>query len=681
MYTSNTFCIGFGRALSTKEEKDFVKTTKEAEKVLNIDNSTTLLKIYTTSMPSPLKSDTGQGKLSSPYTKEFLKTMSIYTGATAIKVMPNGKFDKNGKIDKYGNICHSIPYLRQALTLGEDTINIEELTTKEWGNIVNKNDFFELTENNKNSLTKNYIKQFSYTGTKVLDMEEVSKKLVDRNWLNYENEFGKNQDYPILKPLKGAYKNVMNPKNDVQLSLKKEFEEFKQKPINKFYERIAIASFMDKGEIPYNFFENFENSPQKQEQYKILKEKHSEDVDFFKFNQFIAKKQLQNVKKELNSEGKELWGDCQIGFGVDEINAFPDAFIKNASIGWGLPAIKYEEITDEKSEAHKLFKQKLEFFLENYDGIRFDVGWAYINPLIKHRDDEGNLIKTEHKSMDDKILNFIDKTAKEVKGEKFNTVKNLVYEGDAGYEDFHYIDENTKRLKPFLKNHTLVLTGQYQNLNGEGWNNPEFFDKTGLENYITGHNHDNQNLRLFSENYKDPNRENNIKVLSKLLHIPQETLQQPAEFVKGKFAELFISKNRHLMFYDVMGSKDILDCDNNSSETYRVRLNENWEKEFHTNLQNNNGFNLMEALCTAMKAKGKDKEYPELYKKADNFAQILREKGALTRQEADYNEKLTYNESNTEVNTHKTEQQMKHNQKFITKLANALSSIVNKNLS
>ena len=276
--------------------------------------------------------------------------------------------------------------------------------------------------------------------------------------------------------------------------------------------------------------------------------------------------------------------------------------------------------------------------MENYDGLRFDVGWSYINPLIKHHDNNGNVTQIEHLNMDDKILNFIDETAKKVKGEDFNTIKNLVYEADASFEDFHYKDESTQKLKPFLKNHTLVLTSQYQHLNGEGWNNPEFFEKVGLENYMTGHNHDNQNLRLFSENYKDPNREQNIKVLSKLLHIPEETLKNPDEFVKGKFAELFLSNNRHIMFFDVIGKKDTLDKDDNYKETYRFRLNENWEEEFHTNLQNNQGFNLMEALCTTMKAKGIDKKNPQLYEKADSYAKILREKGALTRHEADCNE-------------------------------------------
>ena len=211
----------------------------------------------------------------------------------------------------------------------------------------------------------------------------------------------------------------------------------------------------------------------------------------------------------------------------------------------------------------------------------------------------------------------------------------------------HFINPETMKVEPFLKNHTLVLTSQYQNLHGWdglGWNNPEFFEKISLDNYTIGHNHDTQNLRLFSENLKDENRKYNTEVLSKLLKLPKETLQNPEEFVKAKFAELFLAKNQYMMFYDVMGRKDVLDTNTNSSDTYRTRLGNDWEQEFHSNLQKNRGFNLMEALGSAMKAKGKDKEYPQLYEKINKFARILRDKGALTRQEADNNEKIVITE-------------------------------------
>ena len=404
MKTAAIGSVSFGRALSSQEELDFIKTAKEAKSVLKIDEGTTLFKIYTPSMPAPVQSDTGQGKLSSPYTRDYLRTMSVYTGLDAIKIMPNGKFDKNGDVTPGGNKYSSIPYLRQSLTLGEDTINIEELTTPEWGNIVPKNEFKKLTDNNARTMRINRV--------------------------NYENELGETKDYPILKPLKNAYNSVINPQNNVQADLKKEFEEFKKKPINKFYDRIAIVPFMEKGELPFDFFENFDKSPQKQEQFESLKQKHSEDIDFFKFNQFIALKQQNKVKKELNAQGKELWGDCLIGFGKNEILAFPDAFEKNKTIGWGFSSIKYDEILDKNSEAHKLFNQKLEFFFENYDGVRFDVGWAYVNPKII--DVKNGNRTVEHKQMDDKILNYIDETAKRVKGESFDT-KKLVYEADAAF--------------------------------------------------------------------------------------------------------------------------------------------------------------------------------------------------------------------------------------------------------
>ena len=46
------------------------------------------------------------------------------------------------------------------------------------------------------------------------------------------------------------------------------------------------------------------------------------------------------------------------------------------------------------------------------------------------------------------------------------------------------MNAETKQIKPFLKNHTLVLTTQYQNIDGwdgMGWNNPDFLKQVGFD--------------------------------------------------------------------------------------------------------------------------------------------------------------------------------------------------------
>lgn len=594
--------ISFGRALSTKEEKDFTKTAKAAKKALGIDDGTTIFKIYAPSLPMNKQEDTGLGKLYSEDGLNFLRTMNVYTDADADKVMPNGKFDDINIKRGY------IPYLRGALTIGEDCINFSSLVHDEdFGGIVSESEFNKFVENNNSSHKP--------------------------NWVNYENELGFDSDYPILELLESAYQRVLNPQNDSQKELLERFNEFKNKDICKVYDRLAVASLIIKGELPENFFSGFETSPEKKIEFEKLKKEHAKEIDFFKFSQFISQEQHKKAKTIINEQGRDLWGDCLINFGKYEQLAFPDAFTKDASCGWGIPVLNYDTIFDENSQTHCLFKNKLEFFLENYDGIRFDVGWSYINPKIEHKNAE-----IEHKNFEDKLLKFIDKTAKSVKGKDFDTRK-LVYEADASFEDFSYIDPKTKKVKPYLKNHTLVLTSQYQNLHGWdgiGWNNPEFFKTIGMDerDYTLGHNHDVLNLRGLSEQESDL-KDENISVLSHLLKIDKKKLADPKTFVKAKFAQLFLAKNRYMMFFDVLGTKDVLDSQTEGTHEYRTRISDNWEREYHTSLQSDNGFNLMESLQMAMKAKGLDKKNKSVYKKVEYFSNLLKQSGVKTRLEAD----------------------------------------------
>ena len=69
--------------------------------------------------------------------------------------------------------------------------------------------------------------------------------------------------------------------------------------------------------------------------------------------------------------------------GVEQ-QVFPDAFLdKSIGIGWGLPALNIFDLRDkDDSPAHKMLKAKVTHYLTQYDRIRFDVGWQYMNPKL-----------------------------------------------------------------------------------------------------------------------------------------------------------------------------------------------------------------------------------------------------------------------------------------------------------
>ena len=110
------------------------------------------------------------------------------------------------------------------------------------------------------------------------------------------------------------------------------------------------------------------------------------------------------------------------------------------------------------------------------------------------------------------------------------------------------------------------------------------------------------------------------------------------EWIKAKFAHLFLAKNIKLFFMDVFGRKEQFDSQaNNGKNNYRYMIPSDYEKSYHTAVQNGNGFNIYDSLTKAMKAKGLDKDNKKLYKDLNKLSKKLYKKGALTEAEANKN--------------------------------------------
>lgn len=601
MNIQNRDNISYKAALTASMKKDYTLTVKSAKKLLGIDNGLSLLKIHSGSMPYLPMFDTGIGKLNSRIAVDFIKFMKLYTDVNAVKVFPSGQTTKN-----WGH--YYCPYLKTAVTFGEENINLNNIIENKdyYGNILDYKDIKVLKDDKKNPYA-----------------------------INYEQELGLDENYPILGPLKTAYNNykagLSTPK------LEQDFNNYKQQPIvNSTYTRLALYPFIHKKEK--NLFKNFEYSPQNQAKFENYKKQYKDEIDFFHFRQFLAQKEHDEAKSKINQTGTDLFGDCLIGFAPQEVWAHPDAFINKTCIGlydWGLPALKFKEILNNSSEANKVFDEKLSFFLKNYDGIRFDVGWCYAIAQVGKKGKE-----PEHIDMKRSLYDYIEKRAKDIKGEDFNT-KKLIYEMD-GFEKMFTGWEN-KKPKPIanIKNIVNVLTTEYEYSNGIGWGSPEFFLKTGIteDELIMGtNNHDGANLRALAEQTQTKYTQlvkDNSTVLSKIFKIPkQKLINNPAEFIKAKFAQLYTIKNQFLFFTDVLGSRHDMDSQNLYPGNFRFRVNEDFERQYHTALQQGFGFNLPEVLKMVIKAKSLDKENPELYSKLDYYAKYLRKKGPKTEQEA-----------------------------------------------
>lgn len=314
---------------------------------------------------------------------------------------------------------------------------------------------------------------------------------------------------------------------------------------------------------------------------EIYKLKNKE-IDFYKFKQFLAENDLKKAKDMLNQKGLKLNGDMICGLSYDEIWSHPKAFLEGKTIKWDLPALDLDS-----KEAEKLIREKVNTYAKRFDGLRIDASWIYVQPL--------------NKDYGDKILNIIDDEVKKVKGKDFD-LHNIMHEFVASVDDFNVYDG--EKLKPYIDNRVKIYTSDWL---ADDWGTNKGFIERGWkpESFIIGTtNHDSKPIKF---------NENQAKTLSKILGIPFEKLKDEKEFVKAKFAEPMMAYNNMIYFRDALSNEG-------------DKISADFEEKYFKNLENGKGFNPMDALEKAFKAKGLDKDEPELFNKIVKYRKILESK-------------------------------------------------------
>lgn len=89
-------------------------------------------------------------------------------------------------------------------------------------------------------------------------------------------------------------------------------------------------------ELDKNLFNYDETKPipeQNRLRQEEIKDKYKDDIDFYKFKQFVGYEQHKDTKNELNAKGIKFIGDCLIGFSYRDEWAFKNAFEPGKSLG------------------------------------------------------------------------------------------------------------------------------------------------------------------------------------------------------------------------------------------------------------------------------------------------------------------------------------------------------------
>lgn len=603
-----------------------VKTIQEALKALGKKNLALI--IHSNSFPAEIDQDTGFGTANSFAGRRLIDFLSgIFN---VIQLGPAGKtkcFD-------------SSPYTGTIFSNNPLFIDLKQLTTDEWDNILSVETFNEVVENNPNrNLSKT---SYSY----ICDTQ--------------------------YSALREAFINFKKIKPN---GLKKSFEKYKRE--NSFwldkdalYEALSIENNNDywplwASNTDKNLF-NPKSIEEKMEFGKRINEiesKYSDEINFYAFCQFVAHLQIEATKEYALSKGIKMIADRQVAFSDRDCWAYQSLFLDGWFLGcppdyfsadgqaWGFPVVNPEELYNEDESLGEggllmkaLFKK---MFKENPGGVRIDHIVGLIDPWVYKKGHKptveqgaGRLYSSpEHPDLLKFAIPTIDDLNFEVRADKEARVKNLSDEQIRLYgrliekiviaaAEEEGLDKDSIVCEDLgtLTNPVAAVMDKYglQGMKLTQFVVPEMpehpYRCKNIENrtWVMAGTHDNRPVSMWAgdlinthEGYlnaknlvedlfgEDANQDD---IIVKLTH--------DADFLTQiKLVELFACKaeNIQIFFPDYFGIKDVYNRPGTSGdENWSLRLPNDFEELFCRNLKLNKALNLPLILELAIEARGKE---------------------------------------------------------------------------
>lgn len=342
-------------------DKNRVKTIKKALTALGKKNFVFIM--HNGSFPAAAGENTGFGTINSDGGKEFI---NYATGLfDAIQMGPAGKTKKSDSSPYTGTIFSNNPLF----------IDLKQLTTSKWHKILSEATFNEIVENNpnkgKNRTSYSYItikqsqammeayKNFVKLNDKQLNKEFNKYKLENDSWLDKDSLYEafsleNGSDYwPIWKNKQD--KNIFNPKSNE--------------------EKIEFAKRIDE-----------------------ISKKYAQEIDEYKFEQFILYKQNLETRKLAESKNIKMIADRQVAFSDRDCWAYQSLFLEGWCLGcppdyfskdgqaWGFPVVNPEKLFNSDGslgDAGILMKNLYKkMFHENPGGVRIDHIVGLIDPWV-----------------------------------------------------------------------------------------------------------------------------------------------------------------------------------------------------------------------------------------------------------------------------------------------------------
>ncbi len=621
--------LSFGRALTDEEYELYQKATQKGRNKLGLNNGISSTIVFDVTLPRKANEDTGIGTTFSQTGREILGFVKKWTGINAVQSGPQGRID---------NGTGYSPFSGTAFAIGSQMIDLQPLATEQYGNLLTKED-----------ITSSAI-----------------CKTGNPNRVNYAHIRG-NSEYAVLSgEQENALKTAFEKFRELEETspLKQEYNEFVKKEgewLKKdgLYGALAamhgedLSKWSEQDRDLYSGkFNNTEINNREQEIIKSSQEQEINTYEFNNFKQFIADKQQQETKAELNKQGIKVFGDALIGYSQSEVWANKAAFDETKTLGvpdknnpspnWGIPLLDYSKMgkidtssgrVNEKKlgPAGKLIYNKYKKFFERYDGVRIDAGWQLAKPYVFDKgSQQGGRYLFDQPNYS--VYELIDATAREVHGNRYSP-ENINIELLGGPID----DKNAGPATNWSK----IQITRYKHENWGRANMYKIHYNNDESKFILGNGtHDDYSLISDSNNRHhilDGNK-NRAQVLSKDMKLGAGNAEI---YRNAKFGELLTTRNNFSTIWDVFGVKEQFNDPNNSGNNWGLRLDKDYEKQYFNALQKGEGYNAPKAMAMAIKAKLVQGDNSKLIKQLETLGAILREEGPTTQAEA--NRKLSEN--------------------------------------
>lgn len=346
------------------EKKDMKKFKKVCHKALKeLGKKNFALIVHGNSFPAIPSKNTGFGTQNSEAGKNL---MDFASGVfNAIQLGPQGKT----------KACDSSPYTGTIFSINPLFIDLEQLTTKEWGNILSEQTYKKICDENPNK----DINKTAYSYIVKAQEEALQEAYVNfKQW------------------------------NDKKLN--KEFEKFKNE--NDFwlskdalYEALVIENNNDYWPLWDNKTDRNLFNPKTEEEKKAsflrekeLRLKYADEINYYAFCQFVAAKQNEQTKKYALKHDLKLIADRQVAFSDRDTWAYQSLFLEGWMLGcppdyfskdgqaWGFPVVDPKKMFNEDGslgEAGELLKRLYKkMFKENPGGVRIDHIVGLIDPWV-----------------------------------------------------------------------------------------------------------------------------------------------------------------------------------------------------------------------------------------------------------------------------------------------------------